>query len=372
VSPRVAIRVDASTVLGTGHLMRCLVLARGLRSRGCQVTLISREHPGHLADWVETSQGFPVVRLPGGAAAEGASPEEGGLGVSEAEDAEATLAWLEATGGGDWLIVDHYGLSRIWEERVRTRVPRILAIDDLANRSHSVDVLLDPNVHPDPIARYRDLVSSRTRLLLGPRYVPLRPAFRRRARDLRRKHGSGTRILVYFGGTDRGGVLQTSLQALAGLRWPAQDVLVLVGATDPRRDALLAMAQAHGYRAHLGLGQDMARLMARADLALGACGSTQWERCVMGLPSLVVTLALNQEATARTLDAMGVVRLVGSIDTLHGPDLMAQLRFLREHPAERRRMAARGRALVDGLGAERILQVLLEESQGYKGRSVRA
>lgn len=359
--PRVAIRVDASTLLGTGHLMRCLVLARGLRVRGCQVTLISREHPGHLSDWVETSQGFPVLRLPGIIPADGANPEDGGLGVSEAEDADATIELLDAAGGADLAIVDHYGLSRPWEERVRTRVRRLLAIDDLANRPHEVDVLLDPNVHSEPSARYHDLVSSRTRLLLGPRYVPLRPAFLRRARTLRRRPGAGSRILVYFGGTDRGGILQASLEALARLQWPGRDVIVLVGATDPRREALMALSESVGYRALPGLGQDMPRLMSRVDMALGACGSTQWERCVMGLPSLVVTLARNQEATARALDSMGVVRLAGSIGDCHVPGLMAHLSELRAHPAERRRMVERGRALVDGQGADRVIQVLLEE-----------
>ncbi|MBM3258585.1 MAG: UDP-2,4-diacetamido-2,4,6-trideoxy-beta-L-altropyranose hydrolase [Candidatus Sericytochromatia bacterium] len=358
---KIALRVDASHVLGTGHLMRCLVLARTLRHRGCEVLMISRSLPGHLCDWVERTQDIRVARLPATAIAGNARPESGALGCSEEEDAAETRGVLEDSGPWDAMIVDHYGLGAEWERAVAPLVRRMLTIDDLANRPHATRILLDPNFHVDPAGRYRALVPEDCLLLLGPRFAPLRREFVRHERVGKRTHSGRPRVLVYFGGSDRYGLTLMALRALASLGFPPRLVTVLVGATDPASAAIAREATHLGYPPMTGVGSNMPRLMRQADLALGAGGSTQWERFLMGLPSIVATIAENQEACAEALHQAGYVHLMGRADELTSDDIKRHIRTLWTHPGRRRHLALRGRGLVDGLGAGRVVDALLED-----------
>jgi UDP-2,4-diacetamido-2,4,6-trideoxy-beta-L-altropyranose hydrolase len=356
---RVAIRVDASHVLGTGHLMRCLVLARTLRQRGCEVLMVSRSLPGHLCDWVERTHGMRVARLRGTAIAGDALPESGALGCSEEEDAAETLGILDGSGPWNAMIVDHYALGAPWERAIAPLVQRTLAIDDLANRTHAAQMLLDPNHHEDPAGRHRALVPEDCLLLLGPRYAPMRGEFVRMRHAGRRAHSGRPSILVYFGGSDRYGLTLKSLQALAAMDYPSRSVTVLVGATDPAGAHTARQAANLGYPPRIGIGANMAHLMLRADLALGAGGSTQWERCLMGLPSLVATIAVNQEACTQALHRDGYVYLMGRAEDLTADAMGKHLRFMWTHPGIRRRLSTHGRRLVDGLGASRVVDALL-------------
>lgn len=357
---RIAFRVDASHIIGSGHLMRCLVLARLLRQAGCSVVLVSRDLPGNMSDWVETSERLPVARLPRTQVRADARPELDALGCTEEEDATETLKVLQKGPSCDILIVDHYALSKAWESLVFPGVSRTLVIDDLANRPHSADILLDPNAHPDPVTRYEQLVTADCKLLLGPRFAPIRPSFARRSGQRRPHCGGRPNVLVYFGGTDRTGVTLRALEALSKLGFNREKVVPVIGATDPHRDSWLAGAESLGFSPRIGIGQNMAKLMTWADLALGAGGSSQWERCATGLPSLVATLAANQETCSRTLHEAGVLKLMGRAEDLGTEDIRRHVKFLWGHPAAMRAMASRGRALVDGHGGRRITAILLE------------
>jgi UDP-2,4-diacetamido-2,4,6-trideoxy-beta-L-altropyranose hydrolase len=305
-------RVDASVVLGTGHVVRCLTLANALRDRGVEASFVCRLHDGHACDLV-TQAGFEVECLPLTArygAAAGAVEEIVLLGASWQRDAEETFA---AIGGGeisrDLLVVDHYAIDERWERIVRPLFRRVLVIDDLADRKHVCDLLLDQSLHDNPKARYSGLVDPTTRLFIGPRYALLRPEFEFITPTLR--NGGLRQILVYLGGTDPTNETTKILRALQSLEPVWLKATVVLGRNE--RNALAVRRTAAGMPnvEVLSGTNEMARLMAAADLGIGTCGGAAWERCALGLPSLVVVNAENQRDDARILQQMGAIRHLG-------------------------------------------------------------
>ncbi|RME63691.1 MAG: UDP-2,4-diacetamido-2,4,6-trideoxy-beta-L-altropyranose hydrolase, partial [Alphaproteobacteria bacterium] len=173
---RAAFRVDASRAIGTGHVGRCLTLAAALRDAGGDALFLCRAHDGHLNAKIEEA-GFPVLSLPKRNDTDDDLAHSHWLGATQADDAKASIAAL-AGHRIDWLVVDHYGLDARWESALRRHAHRILAIDDLADRSHDCDLLLDQNFFLDAASRYDGLLPDHCRPLLGPRYAVLRRGLR--------------------------------------------------------------------------------------------------------------------------------------------------------------------------------------------------
>lgn len=346
--PRIAIRADAAHWIGFGHIARCATLADRLRDQGARVTFLSRDLPGHYNDWLE-QQGYPVYRLP----APESPADDAWLGVSLAQDIDDCRPYLESEASWDWLVVDHYGLGREWEHAARPFVRRILVIDDLADRHHDCDLLLDQNLQPAP-GRYAGLVPPACRLLLGPRFALLRPEFAALHGATPTREGALRRLLIFMGGNDSARVTQ---KALAGLSQTGAENLaidVVIGKGNPHRDEIAAQcAQLPQARLHVQT-PTMACLMAAADLMLGAAGTTSWERCCLGLPALVASVAPNQRDNGRQTARQRVAVYLGDAETLGPTDLGAAIGRLADHPGLLRRMSARARALVDGRGALRV------------------
>jgi UDP-2,4-diacetamido-2,4,6-trideoxy-beta-L-altropyranose hydrolase len=340
---RAVIRADASTELGVGHVTRCLVLAQALRERGAAVSFVCREAEGDISSLVE-ERGFVVTRLDGAA-------------LDWKADADATNRVLQ---GGNtkpqWLIVDHYGLDERWEMAVRPAVGRILAIDDLADRAHDCDVLLDQNLVDAMDVRYEGKTPRHCTTLLGPRYALLDTIYR----DLRRQKPPSDRrvrrILVSFGGVDREDVTTRVLQAFAGLDLPGVQLDVVVGQRNPHASAIAKAADRARITLHMQ-PPSLAPLLAQADLAVGAGGTTTWERLCIGVPSLVITVADNQKAIARHLHGLGLIRWLGHEDQVGVAAIQKELQAALADSAFGR--AAVGRNVVDGLGAARVASGLV-------------
>ncbi|XSC48122.1 UDP-2,4-diacetamido-2,4,6-trideoxy-beta-L-altropyranose hydrolase [Bradyrhizobium sp. RDT10] len=221
---RVVIRVDASTEMGMGHLMRCLSLARALADDGATVLFLLRSHAARLTRLIE-GEGHTVQLLPDpdrrpeDVAASGSAYAHW-LPTTWEEDAEQTLEAIDQIGPIDWLIVDHYSLDARWERMLRKRVPRILAIDDLADRDHDCDILLDQNLVLEMDARYRGLLPATCKPLLGPHYALLRPEFAEQRKSLNGRSGEVGRILVCFGGSDPGNETAKALSTVKRLSLP--------------------------------------------------------------------------------------------------------------------------------------------------------
>ena len=300
---RWALRVDSSLRLGAGHLMRCLVLAQQARLRGILCEFICADLPGHLSAMV-TQQGFGLRIL-------GIDRfDRGSTHFDWERDASLTRA-LAGSAQWDWLVVDHYSIDSRWEEAVRPAARQILVIDDLADRIHDCDALLDQNYYLNLAQRYDKLVPVDCRKLLGPRFLLLRPEFKNTRMSLVRKTDDVKRILISFGGTDETNVTSMALDAITLIGRPDIAIDVVIGATAPHRAAvearLSALPQSH---LHVQTSR-MAKLIEDADLGIGACGSSAWERCCLGLPTLVMVLADNQRQGAAALDTAGVVVNLG-------------------------------------------------------------
>ncbi|MGL5065676.1 MAG: UDP-2,4-diacetamido-2,4,6-trideoxy-beta-L-altropyranose hydrolase [Microcoleus sp.] len=358
---KVAIRVDSSEHIGTGHLVRCLTLAKELRHQGAQVQFICRYLPGHLIHLLSSAE-FPVTVLPAPKSGRNSDDDYAAwLGVSQNTDAAQSFQAL-AGERPDWLIVDHYGLDRVWEQQLRPHVERLFAIDDLANRPHDCDGLLDQNESAMGEARYEGLVPMDCRLLVGARYALLRPEYATYRQAQPPRTGDVRRVFVFFGGTDPQNMTGKALSALSSPEFEALIVDVVVGATNPNRAELEQQAAGrsrimlHYYRSHL------ADLMAQADLAVGAGGTTTWERCCLGLPTLVVSVAKNQVSACQELDRMGVIVYTGSMMSVDAAKLNYAVAQLIKTKEKLVALAKRGQILVDGLGTKRVSSFLFERS----------
>jgi len=334
---KVFLRADASLALGSGHVMRCLTLARALALRGAQASFICREYPGHLCDFIE-QQGFTVHRLP---------PLALDSETAREEDARESGRILERSGGCRWLVVDHYALGAGWESRQRDLAARILVIDDLADRAHDCDLLLDQNLYRDPERRYLGLVPPGCRTILGPRHALLRPEFGEARRSLSGRDGRVRRLLVSFGGSDPTGETGKALAALKGLAGELElEVTVVLGASNPERARIEELcAEIPGCSLHCQVS-NMAQLMAAADLALGSGGATTWERCYLGLPSLTVVVAENQRLLTETAAEAGVTWNLGWSRQVSSDSMAAALKEALGDPARVKEMGEKALAVM--------------------------
>lgn len=291
---KVLIRTDASVQIGTGHIMRTLVLAQRLSSLGRQVFFICSDLPGNLVTYIE-QKGFRVFLLP---------PFE-----HWTQDAEATRQVILKHFNEDplLLVVDHYGLDLQWEQYLRPYAAQIMVIDDLANRVHDCDRLLDQNYYLNLNERYQGLVPPECQMLLGPKHALLRPEFYRVKETLPSRDGIVRRILVFFGGSDPTNETMKALEAIAMIQPSEIAVDLVVGASNPNQTAIKAVSSRFNNLSFHCQVENMAELMGRADLAIGAGGTTALERCFLGLPTIVVTVAENQVGPVAALATVGAV-----------------------------------------------------------------
>ncbi|MDD2892325.1 MAG: UDP-2,4-diacetamido-2,4,6-trideoxy-beta-L-altropyranose hydrolase [Halothiobacillaceae bacterium] len=347
-----AFRVDASSRIGTGHFMRCLTLADMLQEQGAQIRFVSRGLPEYLRDML-VARGMGFACLKDAVTAEA----PGDLGYSiwpgtgqtlDAADSTKALADLK----WDWLVVDHYALDARWESAMRDVAERIMVIDDLANRNHDCDVLLDQNYYRDMGARYGGKVPEQCRLLLGPRYALLREEFRILREQVEPRTGEVGRILVFFGGVDAGNYTSLAIRTLAGLDIKGAAVDVVIGAQHPRRSEIEKTCAKLGYVCHVQTSR-MAELMAAADLAICAGGSATWERCCLGLPALTFCAAENQRVQIADAAEAGLL-YAPSVEGNLVDILRRHARCLMENSSLLRSISRASMECVDGRGAMRV------------------
>jgi UDP-2,4-diacetamido-2,4,6-trideoxy-beta-L-altropyranose hydrolase len=337
---RAVFRVDASLEIGTGHVMRCLTLADALRQRGAAAGFLCRALPGHLIALIR-SRGYETQVL-----------------MSGTGDAAESAAYL-ARSRPDWIVVDHYSLDKSWESAVRPHARRIFAIDDLANRDHDCDLLLDQNLYDGVEQRYAARVPGHCRQLIGPHYALLRPEFAQLRGRAVRPAKPIANLLVSFGGVDSTNETARILGILRDALPGSVSLDVVVGPSNPHLNQIKALAADRPATTLHVATHRMAELMSKADAFIGAGGSTTWERFCLGLPSLVIAVAENQVPTSQYLGKRGAIDYIGHGPELSTEDIRAALsRFLKDHE-RRSKMAELGMQLVDGHGARRVGEFLL-------------
>jgi UDP-2,4-diacetamido-2,4,6-trideoxy-beta-L-altropyranose hydrolase len=346
------VRADASQRIGTGHVMRCLSLAKTLKSYGATVEFVCRDEPGLPAHRIREA-GFSLVQLP---------RESSAMTGMEARSA--------ADGDFDVIIVDHYGIDASGERVMRQRGRLMVVIDDLADRPHDADILIDSTLGRREGA-YLGLVPNECKQLLGSRYAIVDPRFfaiRPLSLQRRRQEQFQLRQLaVSLGGADPHGSTSLVLQALASTALPATVLItVIVGAAVTDRESIERTCAALPWKARILTDvRDMPALLSEVDLVIGAGGTSSWERCCLGVPALLLVLADNQVEGAAAMAAQEAARLLG-----RPGDLVARLPCAIQEaavPETLQRISRKASALCDGLGTQRVAAAIDSALKAHHG-----
>ena len=351
----IVFRADASVEMGTGHVMRCMTLADALSVKGGSCHFLTRAHEGHLIDLIQ-KRGHSVIPLRKPTKAwrsQGDIAHARWLGVSMEDDALECLAALELH--ADWIVVDHYALDARWEQAMAHRSRRTMVIDDIADRLHACDILLDQNFLAAPATRYNGLVAPECIGLYGPQYALVRPEFAAlRAASLdRKKSGRLERLLVFMSGGDASNETAKVVEGVRLSVWAKRAVDIVVGINFPFLDELersvrlMPAATIHIQSPH------MAELMAVADCAVTAGGSVTWEKCVLGLPSYVAVMGENQRKVATHMHAAGAQITMGVAEDLAPSDYARWLDIA--SPEKLQRMMTAAIEICGGSGTKRVI-----------------
>lgn len=311
-------RVDSSNFIGFGHLIRCLTLAKELRERGVECSFVCRDHPGNIAAKVIDS-GFSVFlleRANEASALKGSDLEyDNWLGCSWQIDADETNEILKSV-QPEWLIVDHYSIDVKWEEALAKDYMNLMVIDDIANRDHSCNILLDQNLFINMKSRYEKHVSSQCLQLLGPKYALLQAEYSQCRVKVKVRNGSTKNLLIFFGGSDQINLTELAVLAAHSFGREFSSINVVMPSTSPFYHQVKKLIKPlNNVKFHCDL-PSLAPLMLEADIGIGAGGATNWERFCLGLPSLVITLAENQRPVNQDLHQMGLIELIGDSETI--------------------------------------------------------
>lgn len=343
IATKIAIRADASLAIGTGHIIRCLTLAEALRKQDAKIVFICREQNGDLSELIE-QRGFRLHRLT-------ALP-----GNQWQEDATETI---HAIGQfrPDWLIVDHYKLDARWHRAVRPSASRIMVIDDLADRPHDCELLLDQNLVAKQNTRYAGKLPKHCVPLLGPRYALLQPAYAELQPRVTPRDGQPRRLLVSFGGVDETGLTLKATKAIIALKQTDIAADIVLSSASPQFEQVQRLVADYSQLHLHDRVPSLAPFMLAADLAIGAGGSTSWERLCLGLPSLIVSLAENQRPISRELARRKLAHWLGHKDAADEDTIRNALDKLIKAGVDPTWSRSCLKA-VDGRGVERVCAVL--------------
>jgi len=302
---KIIFRVDASLNIGTGHVMRCMNLATELQKSGCEIIFISRSLEGNLNSLISKNN-FKVIGLPKFKTKKSSKYFDSGndcknlLGVSQEQDAEDTIKVIDSK-LTNWLIVDNYSIDETWGKLLRPYVQNIMVIDDLANRQHDCDLILDQNWFKNKERRYDDLIPKGSTKLLGPEYALLRSEFVKAKKSIKIRSKEIKRVFIFFGGSDPLNLTSMTLKALSGSELAFLEVDIVIGSTNQNQKELKKLVALRTLT-HLHIQVDnISEIMLKADFAIGAGGVNFWEQICLGIPSCVISFAENQRIVLKDL-----------------------------------------------------------------------
>lgn len=339
----IVFRVDSSSQMGAGHLMRCMTLADELKKKNHQVTFVCRELTGNLTSLIN----YPMVMLPKDDGFQSKDVYLNWLGATQEQDAKQTIKVIPED--IDILVVDSYSLDEKWHRQLRTYAQKIVVFDDLADREFDCDILLNQNLGSQK-EDYQGKVPSDCELLLGCDYALLRPEFselRKQAKEKRKDTKEIKNILISMGGSDKNNVTYDILQQLDD----DFNVIVVLGGASQHKKMIKEYVKGKSIKVKVIVNADnMAELMLKADLAIGAGGTTSLERCCLGLPTLLYVLSVNQKVMAENLENLGAVITVRN--------LQDNLRTILNDFKLWQDISDKGQNICDGAGINKVLSKL--------------
>lgn len=319
----IAFRCDATQSMGNGHMARCANLARAFKQRGHDCRFIVSE--ASLLSFEKLKQEFQIYNFQNN--------------FTQDLEIDFISRVRQESFIFDWLVLDHYDYGSEYESKLKKLGSKIFVIDDLANRKHICDVLLDQNFYFDKEVRYRGLVDKDTRLLLGPEYALLKPEFFNLRLPSRDFDKARLNLMISFGGTD---VTCETVKILKELNSNELDlnVSVVVGAQTPSLTEIQEILKNTDKEWKLYVQTElMHKLISENDIAIGAGGVSTWERSILGLPTLVIVTAKNQLGTCQDMNKLGAIRLLGEARQVSPGNVMKELVYLLNNREELKRMS---------------------------------
>jgi len=349
----IVFRVDASSDIGYGHIMRCMTLADKLAEQGASIRFICRDLPAHSGDYI-TNKGYTLSLL---TYRQPNSNSSNKLLLDWSNDIAETNGMLNNP--VDLLIIDHYEIDAKWHRKKSSLVNKVMVIDDMANRELDCDILLDQTYKREKVS-YEQWLASEAHLLIGTKYALLRPQFsenREKALNKRKLYSGIQRILISFGGADNKNHSAEVLDLLDKIELSHEPIIdVVLGQGAKHVKELKALAKQ--YKASINIlhnVDNMAEIMLAADISFGAAGSTSWERCVMALPTIMFVDAENQSLIAGNLQQAGAASVFQSYET-DSPGLTTEILDLDSKSKQYERMSKAAATICDGYGADRVVE----------------
>lgn len=357
---KIGFRVDAASHIGTGHLTRCLTLANKLQSMGHECIFFSRMFDINLSDRIAAAQcslvtlgntlHVPILSI---------KSEKDWIGVSLEEDCQDFIKAINYS-PIDICIVDHYSIDNSWESYVRPLVSSLVVIDDLANRQHDCDILIDQNYFPDYENRYLKLIPNDSLTLLGPKFTLLRDEFI----DLRQQINlpdlnisKKAKMLINFGGIGHFELLKKIISVITEL--PKFEYTLITGFLIPAEANKINELQNSKNIHLLNSTTEMAKLMSTSQFAIGASGSTVWERFTLGINSALIEMADNQKHLLSFLHQQNLVDSLGNVNQINENDIYQYIKKLDINSKLYQNRRLHIMNLVDGLGTIRVSQTIL-------------
>ena len=340
----IVFRVDANEILGTGHLMRCLTLAKALKNHCREIHFICKSSKVNIFNLVK-DLGFILHFINENL-------------MSQLQDVQQTsdiISLLPKV--PDCLVIDHYGLNYVFESKIRPYVHKVFVVDDFANTKHDCDYLLDQNIFP--VDRYKKLVPENCIQLIGTKYALLRNEFPINRAQVNRKSCHVNHVLINFGGGDDRGLIEKSVLAILALELTDIYCNVILGQANPNKKYLLELLAPYEKITIYEHVNNIAELMVKADLAIGSGGSSVWERCCLGLPSVVIAVSDIEDQLATVCVQQNLIRYLGRYEHVSITDINQELRYLLKNRSVLQQMSINGMNVVDGLGAEAVMKNIL-------------
>jgi len=337
------IRVDSGLDVGLGHVMRCFAIAEIIKKMNFNVYFISRKNKGNIIKKIEKS-GYAVFSL-----------NSTLLGLSKSHwknDATKTIRIIKKFENQEnFLLLDNYELGKMWETDLKSVVSKLIVIDDFLNRVHNCDLFINQNINTSKNLLDRKIPKN-CKKLLGLEYVLLRKEFMDIKKIVKKHSGEVNRIFISFGGSDKNNEVSKVLKAIKKISTKKFFVDVIIGKSDKNTKKIKEMCLKIDNCTYHYQPKNIAKIMNKADLGIGAGGMMIWERCILGLPSIVSIMAKNQEYSVNTASKFGCIRNLGKVGKLSSKDYFNAIKFFNSKKLTE--MQNNCIKLIDGKGAERV------------------